>query len=234
MAESKYIVTLSNLKKNTIEFELEADGISVNNSNVNLVIEAASMCLMFEANQIGTKKWEVEIPPLPMLKRTTYPFKITLASEGYYFEPMLGNVNIVGNESVKVTSIPTNTVTEANDSKKIDRLTASFSGKNPESLMDLNPKRKGKESKSTNDVKVFEAYKTLTNEEPNKKTLKDKKETKPILTEKIINKKSFQDIKEQNKKDELVLMILSEMKNEPEILKERSNKLLKKRGIISH
>jgi hypothetical protein len=106
MTDSNYIVTVSNSKKNTIEFELEAEGVKVNKAAVNLVIESATMGLMFEASKKSGKKWEVEIPPLPMLKETTYPFKVTLATEGYYFEPMTGKINIVGNESVKVTAIP--------------------------------------------------------------------------------------------------------------------------------
>lgn len=103
MNESTYIMTLSKFKANTFEFEMETDGISLQEANVSFIIESSAMNLMFEANKIDGKKWEVIIPPLPILQKTMYPFRIALESEGYYFEPMIGAVNVVGEGKVTVT-----------------------------------------------------------------------------------------------------------------------------------
>lgn len=134
-----YLITLSKFKANTFEFELETDGIAMNEADVSFIIESSAMNLMFEANHLDGRKWEVVVPPLPILKKTMYPFKITLATEGYFFEPMNGSVNVVGEGSVKITSAPLATKQEAK------RIGESIDSIDP-GKMSLAPKNKNKKA----------------------------------------------------------------------------------------
>lgn len=215
MSDNKYVVTLSNLRQNTLEFELEADGISINEADVQLVIEAANMGLTFDAKRTSGKKWEVNVPPLPMLKRTNYPFKVTLASEGFYFEPMSGSVNVVGNGTVNVTSIPTGrtkNITTMSESEK--RLTA-FGGDGNK----LNPKEDKSTSSRTN---IFE----------NVSTVKRQPKNRPSTIKEIVEEAESQiESNDTNKKDELVSMILSEMKTSTG---KKKQPILKKGKIVKH
>ena len=230
MSDSKYVVTLSNLRQNTLEFELDADGISVNEADVNLVIEAANMGLAFNAKRTEGKKWEVDVPPLPMLKKTSYPFKVTLASEGYYFEPMNGSVNIVGAGSVNVTSIPTGRTKDVSTMTEAEKKATAFGGDG----IKLSPKENVNEGKGSQKTKMFENVSTVTRQPKGKKqtSLMDSINKKPSSIREIVNEAKSQtdNTQDTSKKDELVSMILNEMKSTPN----KSRPHIKKGKIITH
>lgn len=101
------MVTISNVKSNVLEFDADIQGVDTSDMAVKFIINANGMNIGFDARHLSGSKWEVNIPPLPMLERTAYPFKMDVMSDGYYFEPLQGTVNIVGSHDVYV-STPSN------------------------------------------------------------------------------------------------------------------------------
>jgi len=101
------MVTISNVKTNVLEFEADIQGVDTTDMSVKFVINANGMNIGFDARHLSGTKWEVDIPPLPMLERTAYPFKMDVTSDGYYFEPLQGTINVVGSHDVYV-STPSN------------------------------------------------------------------------------------------------------------------------------
>jgi len=93
---STNILTITNKKKNDLEFDLEIEGLEGGPSDVRFVIETSEMDLGFKCTQQKGKKCSVNIPPLPHLEKTMYPFRIEVVADGYYFVPMKGQVNVVG------------------------------------------------------------------------------------------------------------------------------------------
>lgn len=209
-----YLITLSKFKANTFEFELETDGISLQEANVSFIIESSAMNLMFEANNLDGKKWEVVVPPLPILQKTMYPFRITLATEGFFFEPMVGAVNVVGEGSVRVSTAPTNTIKEAKRiSESIDSIDAR--------KMSLAPKKNPRKS-SMPKVHPLQENETKKKGLPSEEVVESilrKKESKPVedfskkvsLFEQVVKAKQAE-APEINEKDAAVADILKEFK----------------------
>ena len=108
------VLTITNLKQNILEFTAGLEGLNDNDMQVRLIIEANGMDLGFDAKRIQGTTWEVVIPPLPMLEKTAYPFRMDVVSEGYFFAPLQGIINVVGTHELYVTD-PTNRNLPARD-----------------------------------------------------------------------------------------------------------------------
>ena len=118
------MVTISNVKTNVLEFNADIQGVDTSDMSVKFIINANGMNIGFDARHLSGSKWEVDIPPLPMLERTAYPFKMDVMSDGYYFEPLQGTVNVVGSHDVYV-STPSNQKIEPARQTKVSMPTPS-------------------------------------------------------------------------------------------------------------
>lgn len=98
------MVTISNVKENVLEFDAEIKGVDTSDMSVHFVIQANGMDLGFDAKHLSGFKWEVSIPPLPMLERTAYTFRMNVDCDGYHFEPLTGTVNVVGSHDIYVSA----------------------------------------------------------------------------------------------------------------------------------
>jgi len=107
---STNILTITNTKKNDIEFDLEIEGLKESPSDVRFVIETSDMNLAFKCTQQKGKTCSVKIPPLAHLEKTLYPFHIEVVVDGYYFVPMKGQINIVGSFDVYTTEPKNKTI----------------------------------------------------------------------------------------------------------------------------
>jgi len=94
------LITISNTKANILEFDVEINGVDTADMAVRFIIEASSMELGFDSKKGDKTKWSVEIPALAILEKTSYPFHIDIIVDGYYFEPLCGSVNVVGEHTV--------------------------------------------------------------------------------------------------------------------------------------
>lgn len=101
MAES---VVISNVKENILEFDAEVKGIKDPKMSVNFVIETDAVNLSFPAKHEKETTWSVTVPPLKILDvGDNHQYMITVDVEGYHFEPMTGQVQIVGDIKPKVS-----------------------------------------------------------------------------------------------------------------------------------
>lgn len=113
------VIQISNVKPNTFEFDAQVQGLETNDMSVRFVIEAEGMEFAFPAVHQNGTKWEVNIPPLDVLKRTAYNFHIDLVTEGYHFEPLRGVVNVVGSPDIYVSK-PASKVEPGAEAPKAD------------------------------------------------------------------------------------------------------------------
>jgi outer membrane biosynthesis protein TonB len=101
MADS---VVISNIKENILEFDAEVRGIKDPKMSVNFVIKTDLVNLSFQAKRVSGNTWSVVVPPLKMLEvGDTHPYMITVDVEGYHFEPMTGEVQIVSEIKPRVS-----------------------------------------------------------------------------------------------------------------------------------
>lgn len=98
------MITISNVKENVLEFNVEIKGVDTSDMSVHFIIQANSMDIGFNATHLSGDKWEVVIPPLPMLERTAYPFRMQVDCDGYHFEPLQGTINVVGSHDIYVST----------------------------------------------------------------------------------------------------------------------------------
>lgn len=120
------VININNTKANTLEFEMTIEGANTSAVDCHFVIVAKGMDFRFKAKVKDAKAnlWNVKIPAMGFLERTAYKCYTEVMTDGQYFKPMKGNVNVVGSAEI-FTSTPTNK-TIANDtaknaeSKKVD------------------------------------------------------------------------------------------------------------------
>jgi len=224
------LVTISNVKENVLEFDVEVEGVDTTDMAVRFIIEASGMELGFDSKKGKKTKWSVDIPALAILEKTTYPFHIDIIVDGYYFEPLRGSVNVVGSHEI-YTSTPENITLSPAKPKLEDIIKSTKSEENPPKEEDVKtpkvplvkPNRKFK----MQPIKVKdgkELFKTLTNvpkverKTDNKlddqilnllKTAKDSKNIDIAVEKKEEPKKKADD---KLKKDAAVLNILKNTK----------------------
>lgn len=97
------IITITNVRENNLEFDLSVTGVDDSNAVARFVIRTEKVNFAFPCGRNGSK-WEVNIPAMPQLERTMYPFSIEFIADGYFFEPMVGQVNVVGTADIYITT----------------------------------------------------------------------------------------------------------------------------------
>lgn len=138
----KNLITISNVKENVLEFDVEIKGIDTDETTVRFIIEVNKMKLSFDCEKGKEEKlWSVKIPALSILETTSYPFHIDVIVDGYYFDAMKGSINVVGTHEIYTTK-PKN-ITLAPFKKKEEKV----------------DKKPTKEKSSTKDKKVVKLKK---------------------------------------------------------------------------
>lgn len=98
------VVTITNVKDNTLEFNLSIEGIGAADPTVRFVIKTENVNLTFIATQIEKTTWGVTIPALSFLKRTAYDYVIEVILDGYYFEALKGTIDVIGTHELYTTT----------------------------------------------------------------------------------------------------------------------------------
>lgn len=107
------IFSINNRKSNHFSFDLEIEGLDVNDVKPRFVIKyRPDYCLTFNCFHEDGDRWNVQIPELPFLERTTYNFVIEVIVDGYFFEGAKGTLNVVGTPEVYVRDVTTEKSTE--------------------------------------------------------------------------------------------------------------------------
>ena len=221
------LITISNTKTNTLEFEAELTGLDKEEMAVKFIIDAHDMRLGFDASHLEGNKWEVTIPPLTMLEKTAYPFHIDVTSGGYFFEPLKGTVNLVGSHDVYVSK-PTLMTAPHQNAPATSGIEFTTSDDNP---IVVNPVVDHKKNVDDAVKRIMTApvEETVQKEEKSKAVtlmemqvlagLDPKKQNKNKVSKSVAKRKAVQEGKSKNtKKDQAVLDILNESagkKDEP-------------------
>lgn len=98
------LVSINHTKENILKFNLSIEGINPSDIVAKFVIHGQGMELGFTAERTTGDEWTVEIPALPVLERTAYPFHFDVVADGYHFEPLRGTVNVVGGNDVYISA----------------------------------------------------------------------------------------------------------------------------------
>lgn len=112
-------ISINHTKSNTLEFDLTMEGVETNDLVVRFVIESKEMKLSFEAKKKKGDTWAVKIPRLPMLEKTMYDFCVEVVTDGYFFKPAEGKVNVVGSAELYSTK-PKNVTFEPKKEEKVE------------------------------------------------------------------------------------------------------------------
>lgn len=111
------MININNTKANTLEFEMTIEGANASDVDCHFVISAKDQDFRFKAIKEDDNHWKVTIPAMPYLERTTYNCYTEVVTEGQYFKPMDGNVNVVGSADIYI-STPANKTVESDIKKK--------------------------------------------------------------------------------------------------------------------
>lgn len=110
---SDAIIRINNTKYSELDFDVNIQGISVdkpeNAAQVRFVItnvHGGDLSFACSKRADNAYKWEVKIPPLPMLnaEQNAHAFRVEVIIDGYYFEPACGNLILLKNPDVHISS----------------------------------------------------------------------------------------------------------------------------------
>lgn len=127
-------VTIVQTQENTIEFDLSIEGVNTDLApEVRFVIQTNAMDMSFDCEQSDDEQWQVKIPAMSHLDKTSYPFRVEVIVDGYHFIPAKGNVQVTKGPNVK-GSQPNNTLFKTpaktkNKNNKTDNSKKPQSGK---------------------------------------------------------------------------------------------------------
>ena len=180
------VVIINQSKKNELQFDLQIEGLDTKDINVRFIIESTEFDIGFVCKKESDKKWSVNIPPMPLLKKTTFPFYIDVNADGYHFKPLTGVINVEGSHQVYAST--------------------------PESIQSPldNNSQKGKEKKS---IKLSEGSKPRLSGEPTIEDIANRilGKQKPEYTKR---EKISEETKKEIKFDDVIHQILNqEVKN---------------------
>jgi hypothetical protein len=102
-------INITNTKENTIEMDIEIEGIDSKNKKCFFVIKTKEVSFSFECNNSKGNKWSVVIPKMPQIENTMYDFYIYMVIDGYYFEPYSGSINVIKSNEIFVKNISNKT-----------------------------------------------------------------------------------------------------------------------------
>ncbi len=209
------VVSINHTKASTLEFDLTTEGVETKDIVVKFMIEAKGMEIGFQAKKKKGKdagdSWSVKLPALPMLEKTAYTYCIEVHSDGYFFEPLKGTLNVVGSAEIYSTA-PKNPTLKSADSKDEKKPAA---------------KKKATEAVQTKPVRAREkgieqiAQELMENKANQPKPAPKKKAATPEkpqrYTEPLIKKTEQEIVEEEHEgtKDQQVLAILEEVGIKP-------------------
>lgn len=235
------LITLSAVKENHYDFELEIEGIdNLESLKVRLCIDIKGIHYCFPATRQENSKFAVTVPPLEHIERTAYPYKIEAIADGYFFEVASGTANIVKDPFIKVkdgskqaTSKPTEEpkteekkkeepkkevkVTHEDEEKKKKKQNFDFI-KKAEGKKEDKPKEEKKEEPKAEEKKDDE--KETTSKKKGKKASKKpiKEATKPVLSQEEIEKiaeEVIEEAKQPTKDDSKIKDAIRSIKEAP-------------------
>ena len=103
-------LSITNSRENELQFDVSVEGTDVSEMRVRFVIEADGTNYMFPCKQSDTpEKWIVKIPKMSHLEVGTYDFHVEIITNGYYFDPYKGSIDVT----------PEPTVSQSDVSKKV-------------------------------------------------------------------------------------------------------------------
>jgi hypothetical protein len=115
------IISIIHTKTNEIEFDVTTENLDTKGIKVYLIIKTKKMELRFNAKQKEKDTWVVKLPVMDnFIDKTTYNCHIEVISDGYYFVPMKGSINVVGTAEIYTTT-PKNKTLESDVVKKEDK-----------------------------------------------------------------------------------------------------------------
>jgi len=97
-------VTIVEDRINEIEFEINIQGANKKEPTVRFVIEDKSLNYTVDCKHGEDDNWSVTVPIIPNLTKKSYPFKLEVIVDGYYFEPFHGTADIIPEPDVKTKS----------------------------------------------------------------------------------------------------------------------------------
>jgi hypothetical protein len=181
-------VTISKVKENILEFDVDIQGVDTMDMSVRFIIETDTMKLGFDSVKETDKTWSVKIPALSILKPASYPFYIDITVDGYHFMPLVGDINVVEEESVNVSKPKNVTLSPAQKSLKDVVTSVNTKPEEPKEEKPETPIIKPETTFKMEPVKVKDSgnlFKTIadlsnaekTKKETSKKETSSKKET---------------------------------------------------------
>ena len=167
-------ISIVNTRDNEFEFDISIDGVDKKNMMVSFVIKTDSVNLQFpcKENEDNADKWEVVVPPMPMLELATYPFCVTIVVDGYFFEPFKGTAVVIHEPTVKTTA------TKKMSPPVVKSVTMKSDEDEEEVEEETKPVVKKKTAKKKAPVKRAKKKKTVEPEE--KPDIKEEVEEEPI------------------------------------------------------
>ncbi len=94
-------ISIVKTRDNELEFDINITGAQKKQPVVRLVIEAPKVHYSFNCNNTEGDKWVVGIPALPQLTRKSYPFRLEVIIDGYFFEPYRKTMSVIPEPVVK-------------------------------------------------------------------------------------------------------------------------------------
>jgi len=102
-------LTIINSKENTLDFDLEIDGIDGDPAKISFVIKTTEVDFAFKCKKVEGNLWRVVIPAMPQIENTLYNYSIEVVIDGYYFEPTSGQINVIKSADLYVKDIKNKT-----------------------------------------------------------------------------------------------------------------------------
>jgi len=159
------LISISNVKDNVLEFNVIVDNINQDNINVRFIIESSMMDLTFDSIPGDEEnQWSVKIPALSMLETTSYPFRIDVIIDEYFFNAMKGSVNVVGSHDIYASKPENITLSPSKKKAKVKEIIKKAENKKAEEPKKVEPKKI--------EVKKEELKKVEKVVEPEEKTVK--------------------------------------------------------------
>lgn len=99
-------VSITNSRETELQFDISVEGVDVTTMEARFVIEADGVQYSFKCNQGDeAAKWVVLIPAMSHLKHGEYDFHIEIITNGYYFNPYHGKVNVTPEPTVSKSEV---------------------------------------------------------------------------------------------------------------------------------
>jgi len=232
------IVTITNVKTNILEFNIDVTGIEDNDMEVSFVLKTKEMDFGFSAKRGKKGVWAVTIPELPSLAATMYPFHINVIVDGYSFRPMEGSVNVVGSHEL-YASKPENITLEPHKKSTVSDIVKKKDTNAHEEVTKPTPAPRANNNTAPEPVKVKDSgklFQTIAGVDGSLDKKKSKKSVKEIAKTIVAGdrNKKIDGQKEQKAKDLLESIQNSTAYITEDDIKVVITKPIKKKKIIIH